>query len=135
MTRRRQFEVPEEDRDFLENRLGLEWEAVREGDVRRVVVLKYAVPDGYNVTEADLFLRLDAGYPDSQIDMVFFNPVLGLKSGRRIGATDGRQEFDGRSWQQWSRHRTPQNPWVPGVDNIERHMLLVREWLDREPRT
>lgn len=135
MTRRRQFEVPEEDRDFLENRLGLEWEAVREGDVRRVVVLKYAVPDGYNVTEADLFLRLDAGYPDSQIDMVFFHPVLGLKSGRRIGATDGRQEFDGRSWQQWSRHRTPQNPWVPGVDNIERHMLLVREWLDREPRT
>lgn len=134
MTRRRQFELPEEDRDFLENRLGFEWEAVREADVRRLVVLKYAVPDGYNVSEADLFLRLEAGYPDSQIDMVFFNPFLSLKNGRRIGAIDGSQAFDGRAWQQWSRHRTPQNPWVPGIDNIERHMLLVREWLDRELR-
>ena len=135
MTRRRQFELPEEDRDFLENRLGFEWETVREADVRRLVVLKYAVPDGYNVSEADLFLRLEASYPDSQIDMVFFHPALSLKSGRRIGAIDGRQPFDGREWQQWSRHRTPQNPWVPGIDNIERHMLLVREWLDRELRT
>lgn len=135
MTRRRQFDVPEEDRDFLDSRLGLEWETVREGDARRVVVLKYGVPQGYNVTEADLFLRLEASYPDSQIDMVFFYPALALASGKRIGATDGRQPFDGRNWQQWSRHRTPQNPWVPGVDNIERHMLLVREWLERELRT
>lgn len=135
VTRRRQFLPPEEDRDFLDNRLGLEWEAVVEANVRRVVVRTYAVPDGYNVAEADLFLRLDASYPDSQIDMVFFHPVLSLKSGKRIGATDGRVQFDGRAWQQWSRHRTPQNPWVAGIDNIERHMLVVREWLERELRT
>lgn len=135
MTRRRQFELPEEDRDFLENRFGFEWETVREVDVRRLVVLKFAVPDGYNESQADLFLRLEAGYPDSQIDMVFFHPFLSLKSGRRISATDGRQPFDGRDWQQWSRHRTPQNPWAPGIDNIERHMMLVREWLERELRS
>jgi hypothetical protein len=134
MARRRHFLPPEEDHDFLDNRLGLKWEAVLEGDVRRLLILKYAVPDGYNVAEADLFLRLEAGYPDSQIDMVFFHPALSLNNGKRVGATDGRQQFDGRDWQQWSRHRTPQNPWVPGVDNIERHMLLVREWLDRELR-
>ena len=135
MTRRRQFELPEDDREFLENRLGFEWESVTEAEVRRLIVLKYSVPDGYNVAEVDLFLRLEAGYPDSQIDMVFFHPALSLKNGKRIGAIEGRQAFDGRDWQQWSRHRTPQNPWIPGVDNIERHMLLVREWLDRELRT
>jgi len=134
MTRRRQFELPEEDREFFDNRLGLEWEAVKEGDVRRVVIHKFGVPDGYTVTEADLFVRLEAGYPDAQIDMVFFFPHLGLKSGRTIGATTGQQQFDGRSWQQWSRHRTGENPWIPGIDNIERHLLLVREWLDREVR-
>jgi hypothetical protein len=135
VTRRRQFDLPEEDRDFLDSRLGFEWEAVREADARRLVVLKYNVADGYNVPEADLFLRLEAGYPDSQIDMVFFYPALSLKNGKRIGATDGCQQFDGRPWQQWSRHRTPENPWVPGVDNIERHLLLVGEWLERELRS
>ena len=133
--RRRQFEVSEGDRDFLDGRLGFEWEAVRGGDVRHLVVLKYALPAGYTASETDLLLRLEAGYPDSQIDMVFFCPALSLESGKRIGATEGRSQFDGRTWQQWSRHRTPENPWVPGVDNIERHLLLVREWLERELRS
>ena len=130
---RRHFEPPEEDREFLDTRLGLEWEAVKEGDVRRLVIQKFGVPDGYNVAEVDLFLRLESGYPDSQIDMVYFSPALGLKSGKTIGALSS-EAFDGRSWQRWSRHRTGENPWVPGVDNIERHLLLVREWLERELR-
>lgn len=133
MATRRQFELPEEDREFLGARLGFEWEAVLEGGVRRVVIQKFGLPDGYNVTEADLFLRLEAGYPDAQIDMVYFSPALGLKSGKPIGALSG-ESFDSRTWQRWSRHRTGENPWIPGVDNIERHLLLVREWLDRELR-
>jgi hypothetical protein len=133
MAMRRQFDLPEEDHDFLDNRLGRDWEAVKEADVRRLIVLKYAVPEGYNVGHADLFLRLEAGYPDSQIDMVYFSPGLSLTSGKPIGALSG-ETFDGRSWQRWSRHRTAANPWIPGVDNIERHLLLVREWLERELR-
>lgn len=130
---RRQFELPEEDREFLEARLGLVWEAVVEGGVRRVVVRKFAVPAGYNVAEVDLYLRLEAGYPDSQIDMVYFSPALSISSGKGIGALSS-ESFDGRDWQRWSRHRTGENPWIPGVDNIERHLLLVREWLERELR-
>lgn len=133
MTRRRQFELPEEDRDFLNDRLGLDWEAVKEDDVRRIVISGFGVPEGYNVSEVDLFLRLEAGYPDAQIDMVYFSPALSLKSGKTIAALSG-EVFDGRSWQRWSRHRTGENPWIPGVDNIERHLLLVREWLERELR-
>lgn len=133
MATRRQFELPEEDREFLDARLALEWEAVLEGGVRRVVIQKFGLPDGYNVTEADLFLRLEAGYPDAQIDMVYLSPALSLKSGKPIGALSG-ESFDRRTWQRWSRHRTGENPWIPGVDNIERHLLLVREWLHRELR-
>lgn len=128
---RRDFELPENERDFLENRLGLEWEAVKVGEVRRIVVRKFSVPEGYNVSEVDLNVRLDAGYPDTQIDMVYFYPALSLKSGRPIRQLS-IDDFDGRKWQRWSRHRTGENPWVAGLDNIERQLLLVREWLGRE---
>lgn len=131
---RREFDVPEDDLDFLENRLGLDWEAVlveKPEKVRRIVVQRHPVPDGYNVTEVDLNLRIEAGYPDAQIDMVYFFPALSLKSGRQIRQL-ADDAFDGKTWQRWSRHRTDQNPWVSGLDNIERHLLLVREWLERE---
>lgn len=133
MPPRREFEFPEEDREFLDVRLGLTWEAVKVGGVRRLVVRKFAVPDGYNVAEVDLFLRLEAGYPDAQIDMVYFFPALTLKSGKPIGALSA-EAFDGVTWQRWSRHRTGENPWIPSIDNVERHLLLVRQWLERELR-
>ena len=130
---RRDFEVPEDDRDFLENRLSLEWEAVLEGGVRRIVIRRFPMPDGYNVTDVALNVRLEGGYPDTQIDMVYFFPALSLTSGRPIRQLSG-DTFEGKTWQRWSRHRTGQNPWEPGLDNIERHLLLVREWLERELR-
>jgi len=130
---RRDFEVPENDRDFLENRLSLEWEAVLEGGVRRIVIRRFPVPDGYNVTDVALNVRLEGGYPDTQIDMVYFFPALSLTSGRPIRQLSD-DTFEGKTWQRWSRHRTGQNPWEPGLDNIERHLLLVREWLERELR-
>jgi len=97
------------------------------------VVRRFSIPEGYNVAEADLFLRIEASYPDTQIDMVYFSPGLSLKSGRGINALSD-EHFDGKPWQRWSRHRTQENPWIAGIDNVERHLLLVREWLERERR-
>lgn len=128
MPARRQFALPEEDVDFLDHRLGHEWEAVSDDTSRRVIIYGFPVPDGYNVNKVDLNLRIEAGYPDAQIDMVYFSPALALRSGRQINQLSLVQ-FDGKTWQQWSRHRTPQNPWVPGLDNIQRHLLLVENWL------
>ena len=42
--------------------------------------------------------------------------------------------FDGKTWQRWSRHRTPANPWRPGLDNLATHFGLVEEWFGREVR-
>ena len=38
----------------------------------------------------------------------------------------------GQEFQRWSRHRTGQNPWRPGIDNLHTHLSLVEEWLLRE---
>ena len=126
---RRQFELPEFDREFLESR-GLRWETVVERDMRWLVVHEYPVSTGYNVSQASVALQIPASYPDTQIDMAYFFPSLVLVSGRAIPQLTGHA-FDGNAWQRWSRHRTEQNPWRRDYDCVETHLLLVDEWLER----
>jgi hypothetical protein len=127
---RRDFSLIEEDLDFLTN-LGLPWEAVRCTSGNWVVINDFPVPAGYNVTTATVALKIDAGYPVSQIDMAYFLPHLVLQSGTAIAAVTPTQ-IDGKNWQRWSRHRTGENPWRPGLDNISTHIQMVNFWLERE---
>ena len=75
--------------------------------------------------------RIETGYPDTQLDMVYFLPALQRSDGRGIGALS-TQGISGASWQRWSRHREPGFPWRPGVDDLSAHLLLVDHWLERE---
>ena len=127
---RRHFRLPERDVEFLD-RLGLRWEAVRDGNLGRLIICGYRVPPGYNVAVADLNLRIETTYPDTQIDMVYVSPALVRRDGRSIPAVSDAP-FDGRIWQQWSRHRTQANPWRPGVDDVSTHLALVDHWFKRE---
>ena len=127
---RRQFTLPAEDMEWLEM-LGLSYELVTDGGALRVIVYDLPVPAGYNTQKVSAYVRIEPGYPDSQIDMVYFNPGLSRIDGRPIGALSG-EGFDGKDWQRWSRHRTPANPWRPGVDNLATHFALVQDWLERE---
>lgn len=127
---RRDFSLIEDDLDFLTN-LGLQWEAVRCTSGNWVILYDHLVPQGYNMPTVTLALKIDAGYPVSQIDMVYFFPALSLLSGRAIGALTPTQ-IEGKSWQRWSRHRTGENPWRPGLDNIATHIQMVNFWLERE---
>jgi len=127
---RRQFILPAEDLDWLDG-LGLRYELVNEANVLRVVVYGWATPAGYNVATVDVNVRIDAGYPDTQIDMVYFHPPLQRMDGRAIAAICP-DNFNGKVWQRWSRHRTPANPWRPGIDNLSTHFAAVDAWLSRE---
>lgn len=129
---RREFKIPAEDEEYL-MKSGLEWEAVREGGAGRLIIHGYPVPGGYNHEKISLNVRIDGTYPESQIDMVYVYPPLALTSGVTIGAL-ANDQFDGKTWQRWSRHRTPQNPWRPGVDDLSTHLELVNHWLAREIR-
>jgi hypothetical protein len=127
---RRQFQLPEEDEECL-NASGYVWETVIENNTRWLIIHAYPIPDGYNVREALLALRMPPSYPDEQIDMVYFSPGLALSSGRGIGALSPTTIL-GQQFQQWSRHRTAANPWRIGLDNVRTHLLQVDSWLDRE---
>lgn len=127
---RRQFQLPPEDIAAL-NGTGLEWETVLEGQVTWLVFPHFPVPSGYNHSVVSAALRIPPSYPDNQIDMVYFHPPLSLGSGRAIRQLSD-VTFDGKTYQQWSRHRTAENPWRPDIDNVGTHLLLVKDWLLRE---
>lgn len=128
---RRQFLLPEYDREHLDSR-GLPWETVKENRVQRVVVSNFPIPPGYDRSTADLNVRIGPGYPDTQIDMVYFHPPLARADGQPIKAASASDRFDDKMWQRWSRHRTRANPWRPGIDCIATHLALVEEWLKKE---
>jgi len=133
MSERRDISLPPSDVAYLDA-LHLGWQTIRDGVASWLLLPNYAVPRGYKVSQATTVLRLEPGYPDTQIDMVFFNPFLSRIDGVAIGATEGQRMVDGVVFQQWSRHRTAENPWRAGIDDVESHMLLVKHWLEREFR-
>ena len=127
---RRDFALPQEDLEWLDNSR-IRFELVSEDGVLRVVLYSFQVPPGYRQREVDVNVRIEPGYPDTQIDMVYVHPALERADGRSIPATCA-ESFDGKEWQRWSRHRTPANPWRPGVDNLATHFGLVEHWFLRE---
>lgn len=127
---RADFDLPSEDMEWLEDK-GLRYERVLEGRTMRVIVYDYPVPDGFNVAKVDINVRIEPNYPDTQIDMAYFYPPLSRRDGRQIRALSS-DTFDGKNWQRWSRHRTPANPWRPGIDNLGTHFALIESWLERE---
>lgn len=129
---RRELQLPIDDTKFL-NSLNLQWESIRDVNQGNAVIMHdIDLPEGYNIDRAAVLFKLDATYPDTHIDMVYFYPWLYRKDGKTIPNADQNLIFDGKTWQRWSRHRTPQNPWRIGLDNISTHMCLVRWWLERE---
>ncbi len=101
---RQDFRLPATDEEYL-NHLGLPWETVRDGATQWLVVHGWRVPGGYNYQAVDLALLIPSNYSDSQIDMVYFKPLLARQDGGAINALS-TQAISGEVWQRWSRHRT-----------------------------
>ncbi|MBI5370402.1 MAG: hypothetical protein HZA79_00095 [Sphingobacteriales bacterium] len=127
---KRQFQLPEQDTTFLEG-LGLSWEAVNDGGMQWVIIHNYPVPPGYNITEVSVAIKIESGYPRAQLDMAYFFPALSRLDGKAINAITV-QVIDGKQFQRWSRHRTGQNPWREGVDDLSTHIALVSYWFEKE---
>jgi hypothetical protein len=127
---RRQFDLPSFDVTYLEAS-GLEWETVMEGEARWLLLHDRPVFSGYNVGKAFTAIRIAPGYPETQIDMAYFHPPLVRSDGRSVNNLTSLT-IDGKPFQQWSRHRTGENPWRSGEDDLSSHLALVDGWLEKE---
>ena len=127
---RRDFELLPDDAAFLKL-CGYAWECVLDGS-QWVLLNNFPIPQGYAQDNVTAAIRLETGYPDAELDMVYFAPALSRTDGRPISATNAPQMIAGRQFQRWSRHRTPQNPWIASQDSLATHIMLVEDWLDRE---
>ena len=124
------FQLPEEDVCFLDQ-LGLIWETVHDRGMQWVIIHNYPVAPGYNNQNVLVAIKIETGYPRSPLDMAYFYPALQRLDGKPINAICC-QLIDGLQYQRWSRHRTPQNPWREGVDDLSTHMTLVSFWFEQE---
>lgn len=121
--------LPASDAAFLNERR-VEYSVAAEGGMLCIVISKWTLPSGYTIREADLLVRLPAGYPDLPPDMWWFDPAVLRADGRDIPATQTTERHLTRSWQRWSRHLGPEQ-WRSGVDGIGSFLTLIRQELVR----
>ncbi len=127
---RRQFQLPEDDIIFLDG-LGIEWETINDQGMQWVILYNYPVAFGYNLNAVAVAIKIETGYPRTQIDMAYFHPALQRLDCKPINAIVD-QQIDGKIYQRWSRHRTPNNPWRESIDDLSTHMSLVSFWFEQE---
>ena len=130
MILRHQFDLLPQDEEFLKE-YGHPWETIVDGS-QWVLIHEFPTHEGYNHPCVTAAIRMETGYPNTELQMVYFFPALVRKDGKMIGATQATQAIDGKKYQRWSRHRTPQNPWRVGLDFFDTHVILIEDWLARE---
>lgn len=128
---RRQFRLPESDETFL-NGFGYVWETILEEPSRWLILRSFTLPSGYTVQACDLAILVAPMYPDAALDMAYVYPWLQRSDGRPIPQTQIPQQIEGRCYQRWSRHRSQENPWRPGEDNLESHVHYAQSWFTAE---
>ena len=120
---RRDFNPYYEDLEFLASR-ETPWEAVREESQCWYILHDYSPPKGYAPEKVSAAFCLPGTYPSTQIDMVYFFPSVSRLDGRESECVSN-QSFDGKQWQQWSRHRLNANDWKDGVDYLATHIHFI----------
>ena len=127
---RRQFQLLQEDEFYL-NQTGFDWETVIDSGMHWLIIHNYPVCNGYNRDMVTVAIKIETGYPRTQLDMAYFYPALTRKDGKGINAISF-QQIDNKQFQRWSRHRTAANPWREGIDDLSTHLSLIAFWFEQE---
>lgn len=125
--------LPQSDVEYL-NMKGFDYKQVKDDKDRCLLIIdNYLLPDKmYKCETVKLLVLIPKLYNDAAPDMFFCIPFLELTStGKEPAATNGRVDFDGMKWQQWSRHSNTGNDWRPGIDGIRSHLQKVNEALKK----
>lgn len=108
--------LPLSNREYLAEK-AIAFEEVEANGQRGLICREYCLPPGkYDAARVDALILIPPGFPDVPSDMFYLYPWVRLVQGNRYPAkADYPYQFNGRSWQRWSRHSSE---WRPGVDGI-----------------
>ena len=123
---RREFQLPRDDAEALRVG-GYYWEAAIVQGVQWLFVQDFQLPVGFTAKSVALAIRIPPGYPTAALDMIYVSPAIYRIDGKVIAALS-LATIDGCAFQQWSRHYTAQNPWIPDVSDIGSHLRAAAEW-------
>jgi hypothetical protein len=130
-------DLPEEDVKFLTERYP-NCVVRRVGEELHVLLRKFQFPEHYSPRDADLLLRLPAGYPNAAPDMFWTRPDVKLASGawpaasehhEIPGAGKGSEVYENIAWQRWSRHF--EGGWVVGAHGLQSFVRAIVQELSR----
>jgi hypothetical protein len=113
-----------DDIEYL-NATGFGWQLIPDAGAFALVIHNYVLPGAFSPAAVDLMVRVPARYPAALLDMFNVFPAVQRKDGRTLLCLSFFS-FQGKMWQQWSRHRTT---WNPLVDGVATHMMLVENAL------
>ncbi|MEL6893852.1 MAG: E2/UBC family protein [Actinomycetota bacterium] len=104
---------------------GLTWSAYQDGEMVNLIIEDWPVPGGLEPETTALLIRLPATFNAAAPDMFWCDPPVVGPNGAAPAATQVRNEFDGRTWQRWSRHIGA--AWRPGIDNVASYLGYVAQ--------
>lgn len=130
--------LPEDDVKFLRDKYPSHV-VRRVGEELHVVLKAFRFPAAYAPREADLMLRLPAGYPNAAPDMFWTKQDVKLASGawpvncehhEVPGAGKGVEVYANVAWQRWSRHFGT-GGWIVGAHGLQSFVRAVVQELAR----
>lgn len=127
---RRDAPLLDADMAFLEA-YGHQFDIIKDGSTW-TVLHDFPIPPGFNHNSVSLAIRIEQGYPMTELDMLYVFPRLSRIDGREIPQTQAEQPIEGKIFQRWSRHRSGANHWMPGVDCLETHIFFIEEIFEQE---
>lgn len=127
----RQFDLPEEDQELLNNS-GMKWETMSDANSRWLIIHDITLPDIYEQNKTSMAILIPSGYPTAALDMAYFYPFVSRVDSKLIPQTQASVLIEGNRWQRWSRHYTAANPWKASEYNVFTHFLIALSWLERE---
>jgi Prokaryotic E2 family E len=117
--------IPEDDIAYLDEK-GLAYDLIQAAGEVHLILHRFPFPK-YVPAEADVLIRIRAGYPQAALDMFFTIPDIKLPSGAFPDRCNQHPVIGGKPWQQWSRH----TQWRAGVDSLRSFLAGMMREIDK----
>lgn len=121
----------ESDIEYLEEK-GWRHTLHEQGATTLLVIHDYELPAGFTEETVELLIEIPDTYPDAKLDMFWLYPIVRIAANNaEPRATSDRRDFDGKSWQRFSRHL---NNWRPESDSLQTYLVWLRRHLEDDVR-